>query len=447
MTVEPLSPPNYMTYDGENRMTAFSGNGGAASYTYDGNGLRLVKSLTGDTTTVSIFSGSSVIAEYDNGAGPTLPSREYIYNPADGATTGLLAMISGGAMTYYHQDHLSVRLTTDGNGNPLTLEGTYPFGEKWYETGTTNKWLFTSYDRDSESGLDYAMARYYDSRTGTFCSADPLAGDPSDPQSWNRYPYGRNDPVDITDPSGKSSLWSQILGAVISTVLGFVAAELDPVIDSVESANAAGSSFETVQILGKSATLQTAFLPTAAGDGAAAATGTSGYAGLSAAAAALASDHPKKPSKLCNNSNAVNFVKSHAADAASVASQLGVPTKDVLGLSAHESTWGTGRFALQENAFFSEEGGAQPLLSNGVMHPTENASTNVWGFPSYLASAQAFAARYGKYVKGVADPSQFAGNLQNMGYNSGTKAGNGTPGWSKQVVRDIANTATRMNCP
>jgi hypothetical protein len=44
MTVEPLSPPNNMTYDGENRMTTFQGIGGAASYSYDGNGLRVVKS-------------------------------------------------------------------------------------------------------------------------------------------------------------------------------------------------------------------------------------------------------------------------------------------------------------------------------------------------------------------------------------------------------------------
>jgi len=62
----------------------------------------------------------------------------------------------------------------------------------------------TGKERDAESGNDYFMARYYDSRTGTFCSADPLAGSPGDPQSWNRYPYGRNDPIDITDPSGKS---------------------------------------------------------------------------------------------------------------------------------------------------------------------------------------------------------------------------------------------------
>src|ERR1035441_5656454 len=47
-------------------LQAVSG-GGAASYSYDGNGLRVIKSLQGGTTTVSIFAGSSVIAEYDNG--------------------------------------------------------------------------------------------------------------------------------------------------------------------------------------------------------------------------------------------------------------------------------------------------------------------------------------------------------------------------------------------
>lgn len=216
MTMEPLIPQqNYMTYDGENHMTAVSGNT-AASYGYDGNGLRVVKSLQGGMTTVSIYAGSSVIAEYDNGAAPGAPSREYIYNPAGGATTGLLAMISNGATTYYHQDHESVRLVTDANGNVLTQEGTYPFGEPWYTAGQSNKWVFTSYQRDAETGLDYALARYYDSRTGTFCSADPLAGDPSDPQSWNRYPYGRNDPIDVTDPSGQSWWSSLLIGAGVA---------------------------------------------------------------------------------------------------------------------------------------------------------------------------------------------------------------------------------------
>jgi RHS repeat-associated protein len=215
MTVEPLSPPNDMTYDGENRMTAFSGGGGAASYAYDGNGLRVTKSVTGGSTMVSIFSGSQKIAEYDNGAATSAPSREYVAGP-----TGLLAMIANGTTTYYHQDHLSVRLTTDGNGNLLTQQGTFPFGESWYSNlGSGDNWVFTSYDRDSESGLDYALARYYDSRTGTFCSADPLAGSPEDPQSWNRYPYGRNDPIDITDPSGKH-WWDALIDAAGAALAG-----------------------------------------------------------------------------------------------------------------------------------------------------------------------------------------------------------------------------------
>src|SRR5208282_787633 len=37
-------------------------------------------------------------------------------------------------------------------------------------------------------------------------SADPVGGRPGDPQSWNRYAYVRNDPVNMTDPSGQSFL-------------------------------------------------------------------------------------------------------------------------------------------------------------------------------------------------------------------------------------------------
>jgi RHS repeat-associated protein len=125
---------------------------------------------------------------------------------------GLLATLSGGTTTYYHQDNLSVRLTTDANGNVLTQQATFPFGEQWYQSGSGNKFVFTSYDRDSESGLDYAMARYYYSSTGTFIMPDPVAGTPSDPQSWNRYPYGRNIRSTSRTPAervGGRNCWSE----------------------------------------------------------------------------------------------------------------------------------------------------------------------------------------------------------------------------------------------
>jgi len=94
---------------------------------------------------------------------------------------------------------------TDASGNDISDQGSYPFGESWYSNNmsTNSQWVFTTYQRDQESGLDYALARFYDSRMGSFCSADPVEGDPNDPQTWNRYAYARNNPLNITDPSGQ----------------------------------------------------------------------------------------------------------------------------------------------------------------------------------------------------------------------------------------------------
>ena len=139
------------------------------------------------------FSGSKVVAEYVNGA----LSKEYVY-----AGSTLLATHAGSATTYSYPDHLSTRVEADANGAVTRTFGHYPFGETWYQTGTASKWKFTSYQRDSESGLDYAIFRYHSSNLGRFMSADPLAGNISAPQSLNRYTYVLNDPINLIDPLG-----------------------------------------------------------------------------------------------------------------------------------------------------------------------------------------------------------------------------------------------------
>lgn len=186
---------NTLVYDAENRAVSATNGSTSGSYTYDGNGLRVTK-VSGGATTVYIFSGRKVIAEYDNGATPSSPSREYIYGG-----TALLAKIDSSGTKYYHHDHLSNRLITDSSGNTLAELGHYPFGESWYNA-TNDKLLFTSYERDSESGNDYAMARYHVNRLSRFSSPDPLSGSASDPQSLNHYPYVQNDPVNFADPLG-----------------------------------------------------------------------------------------------------------------------------------------------------------------------------------------------------------------------------------------------------
>jgi hypothetical protein len=137
---------NTLVYDAENRMLTSTGSA-AGAYTYDGNNLR-VKKVSGSTTAVYLFSGSKVIAEYVNGAAPSAPTREYIYS---GGT--LLAKIEAGATKYYHRDHLSNRMVTDSGGNVSAQMGHYPYGESWYNA-SNDKLLFTSYERDSESGND-----------------------------------------------------------------------------------------------------------------------------------------------------------------------------------------------------------------------------------------------------------------------------------------------------
>ncbi len=82
------------------------------------------------------------------------------------------------------------------------MQGHFPFGEMWYDSGAT-KWKFTTHERDSESGNDYAMARYDVSRLGRFSAPDPLAGSTISPQSLNRYSYVANDPINYHDPSGQ----------------------------------------------------------------------------------------------------------------------------------------------------------------------------------------------------------------------------------------------------
>ncbi len=199
---------NTLGYDGENRLTSASGSLGSGTYLYDANGLRVQKT-SGGATTAYVFSGSQVIAEYSVSGSTSTLQREYI-----NASGTRVAKIEGGTTQYYHQDQLSTRLMTDANGNKIGEQGHYPYGEQWYATNTTTKGFFTSYERDSESNDDYALAREYVNRLGRFSALDPVGGSATDPQSFSKYPYAGSDPINKVDPSGQDC-WSIDGGACL----------------------------------------------------------------------------------------------------------------------------------------------------------------------------------------------------------------------------------------
>ncbi len=111
----------------------------------------------------------------------------------------------------------NIRVITDDQGNVLERHDYLPFGEECttgpcatnpgLEAGQARK--FTGKERDSETGLDYFGARYYGSRIGRFTTVDPVytwGENLVDPQRWNRYAYGRNNPLRYVDPDGKVAI-------------------------------------------------------------------------------------------------------------------------------------------------------------------------------------------------------------------------------------------------
>jgi RHS repeat-associated protein len=63
---------------------------------------------------------------------------------------------------------------------------------------------FTGYERDNESELDFAQARYHNNQHGRFTTVDPLlaSANSANPQTFNRYTYVLNNPLALVDRTG-----------------------------------------------------------------------------------------------------------------------------------------------------------------------------------------------------------------------------------------------------
>lgn len=68
-------------------------------------------------------------------------------------------------------------------------------------------------------GNDDMHARYYSPNLGRFLSVDPVGGKVGSSQSWNRYTYVTNNPINGTDPTGEVAWFGAAAGAAID--LGF----------------------------------------------------------------------------------------------------------------------------------------------------------------------------------------------------------------------------------
>src|ERR1051325_9783452 len=197
------------TFDAENQIKTVDA---VNAYTYDGEGQR-VRKFVGENARFVYGLGGQLIAEFDGSTGNL--KKEYLYGGATLITIEPTAVNSNGTQ-YTTSDNLgSARAITNASGSVVSRHDYMPFGEElcagtggrttgmgFCAVGDTNRKKFTGYERDAETGLDFAQARYFSSTEGRFISADSLLGSLANPQTFNRYSYVLNNPLNSTDPTG-----------------------------------------------------------------------------------------------------------------------------------------------------------------------------------------------------------------------------------------------------
>jgi RHS repeat-associated protein len=186
--------------------------GGAATYVYDGDGRRM-KKVTPAETTYTFYGPGGIISEFTTS------------NTISTAT----AASSTDKCFYHTTDKLgSAVLVMTANGTVIENNRTLPYGEAWLSTDngqpSTNDKKFTTYQRDQESNLDYAMGRYLVNSYGRFVSVDPGKMVFEVPSTLNRYAYTINDPINYNDPDGRFLGFIGSFGNWVGRVLGFVQA-------------------------------------------------------------------------------------------------------------------------------------------------------------------------------------------------------------------------------
>jgi RHS repeat-associated protein len=182
-------------WDFENRLTSVTlpGSGGTVSFKYDPFGRRIYKSSTSGTS-IFAYDGDNLIEE-TNSSGAAVARYSQGLNIDEP-----LAMLRLSTTSYYNADGLgSITSLSNGAGSLAQTYGYDSFGKQTTSSGSlTNPFQYTGRESDTETGLYYYRARYYDSQIGRFLSEDPIGLAPGP----NVYAYVRNRPIGSKDPSG-----------------------------------------------------------------------------------------------------------------------------------------------------------------------------------------------------------------------------------------------------
>jgi len=173
-----------------------------AQYKYDNLDRRIEKNINGNITRF-FYENDNINPLYETDANGNI-TRSYVY--LDGGD--LLSMRENGKTYFYHYNlHGDVVALTDENGNIVVRYSYDAWGNTEKQTingepEINNPFTYSGYMQDTETGLYYLNARYYNPTQGVFLSTDPDVTDEETIISQNVYTYVDNNPVMNIDPDG-----------------------------------------------------------------------------------------------------------------------------------------------------------------------------------------------------------------------------------------------------
>jgi RHS repeat-associated protein len=160
--------------------------------------------------------GAGVVTTYIGGAYERhvrASGESYVFNLLiPGRVLGQVTWSKSDQTSLFHPDNLATPETVSDSLPAGTIEKAEydPFGERRNPSAlatpaslpSSRTYGFTGHEADDEFGLINMSGRIYDLQSARFLTPDPIVQAPFSSQSWNRYSYVYNNPVNFIDPSG-----------------------------------------------------------------------------------------------------------------------------------------------------------------------------------------------------------------------------------------------------
>ena len=198
-----------LTWEQGRQLASVTTGGKTTSYTYDADGIRKTKSVPinrhGLTCTYTFVKQNGKVVRQSW----RTESIDFFYDESGRPFAMTYQRADDAPQTYYYVLNLQgdVVKLIDENGAEVASYEYDAWGNVLLQSGSmagVNPLRYRGYYHDSETGFYYLHSRYYDPTNHRFINADEIIDSDAGSLGLNIFLYGANNPINNSDPTGKS---------------------------------------------------------------------------------------------------------------------------------------------------------------------------------------------------------------------------------------------------